>query len=210
MRSFRHWTPRYIWNRIALMVDERQHPDAPWLTRPMIDILETWLRPNDVGLEFGSGRSTIWFTRRIKHLTSVENDPEWYAKVKVSLQETGGGINLADRVDYHLCESELDYIHIAKSMKINSLDFCLIDGAARDHCALASLDKLKPGGILIIDNIDRYIPKEKPSFAPNSRSLKEGYASEAWQIVGEQLKNWRSIWTSNGVTDTALWARPVL
>lgn len=208
MRSFRHWNPRYIWNRIALMAEERQHPDAPWLTRPMIDILETWLRPNDVGLEFGSGRSTIWFAQRIKHLTSVENDPGWYAKVKVSLQGTGGG-SLADRVDYHLCEGESDYIHIAKNMKINSLDFCLIDGTARDHCALASLDKLKPGGILVIDNIDRYIPKEKPSFAPNSRRHEEGYASEVWQVVGEQLKNWRSIWTSNGVTDTALWVRPV-
>ncbi len=174
----------------------------------MIDILETWLRPNDVGLEFGSGRSTIWLARRIKQLTSVENDPGWYTKVKELLQEAGGE-DLADRVDYHLCEGELDYINIAKSMKTNSLDFCLIDGTARDHCALASLDKLKPGGILVIDNIDRYIPKEKPSFAPNSRSLEEGYASSDWRIVGEQLKNWRGIWTSNGVTDTALWVRPV-
>lgn len=90
MRSFRHWTPRYIWNRLALMADERRHPDAPWLTRTMVEILETWLRPGDVGLEFGSGRSTIWFARRVGHLTSVEHHPGWYAKVKQNLHELGG------------------------------------------------------------------------------------------------------------------------
>ena len=90
MRSFRHWTPRYLWNRLALMADERRYPDSPWLTRAMVEILETWLRPGDVGLEFGSGRSTIWFARRIKYLTSVENNPGWYTKVKENLQGTGG------------------------------------------------------------------------------------------------------------------------
>lgn len=120
----------------------------------------------------------------------------------------------SDHVDYHLCEdgssegSDTSYVHIAEQMKPKSLDFCLIDGVARDHCALASLDKLKPGGILIIDNVNWYIPKAQPSFSPNSRSLQQGYASEVWQTVGDQLRNWRGIWTSNGVTDTAFWVKP--
>lgn len=214
MRSFRHWTPRYIWNRLALMAHERQHPDLPWLTRAMIENLDTWLRPDDVGLEFGSGRSTIWFAQRVGHLTSVEHHPGWYTTVNDSLQGKRGGVKLTDCVDYHLCEdgssegAETNYVHVAKQMKSHSLDFCLIDGVARDHCALASLDKLKPGGILIIDNVNWYIPKAQPSFSPNSRSLKDGYASAVWQTVGEQLQNWRGVWTSNGVTDTAFWVKP--
>ena len=91
MRSFQHWTPRYIWNRLALMAYERQHPDRPWLTRAMIENLDTWLRPDDVGLEFGSGRSTIWFAQKVGHLTSVEHHPGWYAKVNDRLQEVRGG-----------------------------------------------------------------------------------------------------------------------
>ena len=79
MRPFRHLTPRYIWNRTALIVYERANPGQPWLTPDMIKILDSWLCPADVGLEFGSGRSTSWFAARVKHLTSVEHNPEWYS-----------------------------------------------------------------------------------------------------------------------------------
>jgi hypothetical protein len=68
MRPFAHWTPRYVKNRLALMAYERFNPEQPWLTRNMIEILENWLKPTDVGLEFGSGRSTTWFARRVRHL----------------------------------------------------------------------------------------------------------------------------------------------
>jgi hypothetical protein len=46
------------------------HPDVPWLTRQAVEILEDWLKPGYVGLEWGSGRSTLWFARRVSHLTS--------------------------------------------------------------------------------------------------------------------------------------------
>jgi len=80
MRSFGHLTPRYIWNRLALIVYEQNNPNLPWITRDMINILETWLRPTDIGLEFGSGRSTSWFASRVSHLTSVEDNSEWYQR----------------------------------------------------------------------------------------------------------------------------------
>ncbi|GAI22903.1 unnamed protein product, partial [marine sediment metagenome] len=31
------------------------HPDVPWLTRQAVEILEDWLKPGYVGLEWGSG-----------------------------------------------------------------------------------------------------------------------------------------------------------
>lgn len=206
MRSIQHLTPRYIWNRMALMAFERANPDVPWLTSDMISILDTWLRPTDVGLEFGSGRSTSWFALRVDMLTSVEENPEWYEIVRKQIQNKS--------VDYYLHEDgstnleSSDYVSVARRIMPESLDFCLIDGTAREHCALACLDKLKPGGILIIDNVERYFPREKKSFSPNARSIRDGYASEVWEQVGVQLRDWRSIWTTNGVTDTAFWVRP--
>ncbi len=41
------------------MLYERRHPAAPWLTPEAIRPLSTMLASNR-GLEFGSGRSTIW------------------------------------------------------------------------------------------------------------------------------------------------------
>lgn len=85
MRSFRHWTPRYIANRIKVMLYQYKYPDHPWLTEDAIKFLSSYLKKDDVGLEFGCGRSTLWFAKRISHLTSVETDSLWYGRVKQSL-----------------------------------------------------------------------------------------------------------------------------
>jgi hypothetical protein len=101
------------------------------------------------------------------------------------------------------------YVNAIDRVQNKSLEFCLIDGAARDHCALASLPKLKPGGILVIDNANWYLPSKNKSHSPHSRCVGYGYASPTWQSVGEQLASWRHIWTTNGITDSALWVRPL-
>jgi hypothetical protein len=211
-RSICHWTPRYIINRLILMAYERNNPNSPWLTNSMVDLLDTWLCSTDVGLEFGSGRSTIWFAKQVKHLISVEHDPEWYAKVNKQLHMLREPIS--ERVDYHLLEVEKakpetsEYVKVLEEVKNESLDFCLVDGMARDYCALASIDKLKSGGILIIDNVNWYWPREQKSYSPNSRGMSDGFASPVWQECANRLKYWRYVWTSNGVTDTAFWVKP--
>ena len=65
-RSLRHLTPRYIFNKTKILIDEKVRPERPWLTAKATDLLEAFLKKNDVGVEFGSGRSTIWFTSRRK------------------------------------------------------------------------------------------------------------------------------------------------
>jgi hypothetical protein len=208
MRSFAHWTPRYIKDRLALVAYERANPDQPWLTRSMIGILETWLKPADVGLEFGSGRSTGWFGARVAHLTSVEHDATWFNIVERKVAAIRAQVDCFLHEDGISHSAESAYVLVGKRTAPSSLDFCLIDGVARDHCALACLDKLKAGGILIIDNVNWYIPRERRSFAPSSRGPSDGYASEVWHQVGQEISGWRNVWTSDGVTDTAFWVRP--
>jgi hypothetical protein len=62
---------------------------------------------------------------------------------------------------------------------------------------------LKSGGILIIDNINWYWPQEQKSYFPNSRRMSDGFASPVWQQCAKLVKDWRYVWTSNGITDTA-------
>lgn len=207
---FRHWTPRYVSNRLALMAYERQHPDMPWLTSSMVNILKGWLKPSDRGLEWGSGRSTVWFARRVAHLVSVESDPRWANRVQSLLSKA----QLTGRVDYQLhvdardAEADSGYVAVARAIPPDSLDFCLVDGLARDHCALRALHLLRPGGILIVDNIEWYVPREPKSLAPNSRSLMDGHASPAWATFSQKVCEWRYVWTTNGVWDTAFWMKP--
>jgi len=205
MRTFRHWTPRYLISRVVEKQYRRTHPDLPWLTQTANRMLDTLILPPDQGLEFGSGRSTLWFANRVNHLTSVEHNPEWYARVSTWLTEKS-----YQNVDYRLCPGKdhamnrndlPEYVQIVKDLPGNSLEFVLVDGIFRDACALLALEKLKPGGFLIIDNANLYLPSR--SCSPNSRTEQNGPASRLWEQFILQTKDWRKIWTSNGVSDTA-------
>ncbi|MFB9238552.1 O-methyltransferase [Plantactinospora siamensis] len=207
--GFRHWTPRYLADRVALGIYQRAHPDGPWLTPKATELLSGMLLPTDRGLEFGSGRSTTWLARRLGHLISVEHDAEWYDKVVRQLKE----LNL-DNVDYRLLPRSLpeerggesEYARTALLLPDSSLNFLLVDGAYRSHCARFALPKLAPGGLLVIDNVNWYLPSATRS--PFSRGPADGPATEAWREILEIISGWRRIWTSCGVWDTAIYVRP--
>lgn len=195
MRSFRHWTPRYIVDRVGVSFFQYRNPDAPWLTPDAIAILDSWLRPTDRGVEWGSGRSTRWFGNRVASLLSIEHDAEWYARVTRTLPPS---------VDYRMLDGQ-GYVDAGRELADSSLDFALVDGQThfRDACALLAIAKLRPGGMLIIDNANWFIPHETRSPA----SVKSP-PTDAWEEIGRTLLDWRCIWTSNGVTDTGLWFKP--
>lgn len=201
-RRVAHLTPRYIVNRLTVMVDERLHPTHPWLTRDAVKILSSLIKPSDVGVEFGSGRSTKWFAQRLSHLTSIENNELWYEKVVHELNRAG----LSGKVDYRLRKDDDDYVEQAQSFLDDSVDFCLVDGAVRDRCALLMLSKIRRGGGMVVDNVNWYLPNDF-TFSPDSRRTSDGCANDAWQQFAGAVKSWRVIWTSNGVTDTAIWIK---
>jgi predicted O-methyltransferase YrrM len=204
-----HRTPRYVYARTRQLLYERSHPDAPWLTPQATRLLEAMLLPTDRGLEFGSGRSTIWFAQQTGYLTSVEHDAAWHAEMCGQLKERE-----LDNVDYILAPLEepaelgagTAYAQAALAFADASLDYALIDGAYREHTARHVLPKIKPGGILIIDNVNWYLPSATRS--PSSRTPDLGPAGPVWTEIAAELARWRRIWTSSGVWDTAIFVRP--
>jgi predicted O-methyltransferase YrrM len=107
---------------------------------------------------------------------------------------------------YLLREREHDYVAVTDQIADNSLDFALVDGMGRDKCALRLRQKLKPGGILILDNANWFLPCSTRS--PASINIKSSAATDDWIRFNESVAKWRSIWTTNGVWDTALWVKP--
>ena len=202
-RNFSHITPRYIKDRLLLLLDYRKNPKNPWITADAARLLHGLIKPADIGVEFGSGRSTTWFANRLQQLTSIESNPEWYAIVKGQLADTG----LNAKVDYRLCTDEADYARQALTFADGSINFCLVDGVARDHCALNMVPKMKTGGILVVDNVNLYLPNDE-THSPNSLRMRDGTASEVWTAFEKSVSGWRKIWTTNGVFDTTIWIKP--
>ncbi|HPS74615.1 MAG TPA: hypothetical protein PLD52_10020 [Bacteroidales bacterium] len=68
-----------------LVVDKNNLP-IPWWTYPFIDFLIPRLSGEFCVLEFGSGSSTIWLSRFVKQVISVEDHEEWAKKIEKKTQ----------------------------------------------------------------------------------------------------------------------------
>ena len=202
MRSFKHWTAHYIISRVVERYYHQTHADEPWLTPQAVRLLEGWLKPTDRMLEFGSGRSTLWFARRVASLVSVEHDPRWYERVDASLKEQH-----LENVTYlkkSIQGSPAEYTLVPQKFENNTLDIILVDGRLRDECINASLPKLKPGGLLVLDNADVYLPSQV--ITPNAH--RQGVECAGWQVFLDTVSSWRCYWTCNGISATAFYFKP--
>ena len=206
MKSIKHWTPHYVVARGRVIIDQRLNPEHPWLTAPSVQLLKQLLRPTDVALEFGSGRSTRWIAKHVAHITSVEHDAGWHKQGLDRLAAEN-----IDNVELLLRPKDVPdseggasaYAGVLKNFKEGSLDFCLVDGMYRGACALGVLPKLRAGAILTVDNAGWFLPST--SRTPGARPLGSGGFDTDWDAFIERTADWRRIWTTNNVFDTVIY-----
>ena len=206
---FSYLSPRCLYGLLRRRVWRSINPGLPWLTRQAVEMLDGRLKPSDVGLEWGAGRSTVWLARRVAHLTGIEHNDHWYKRVKKALCDKG-----ADNVELLYVpleeknKGQPEYVRVAAEQPKASLDFVLVDGRLRDQCTEVALQLLKPGGMLIIDDAARYI--QHPYCCPQSPETQNGPPSIVWAKVVTELEAMgaRSIWTSDGVTATVFYIMP--
>ncbi|MDH5716438.1 MAG: hypothetical protein OEZ22_02235 [Spirochaetia bacterium] len=198
--KIKSWTPSYVLNRLRLFIEQKRFPEEPWLTKKAIQFLDNFLKKSDKGLEFGMGRSTLWFSKRVASLVSYETDKNWFEKTNKLLKEK----NIKNVKTVCVEENELNKNLKIKNIKNNSLDFILVDNKGdRLSPVIISIPLLKKGGILIIDNINWYMPsKDTGTIDSVKNTMKE------WTKVEKTLSVWRRFYTSNGVFDTAIYIKP--
>ncbi len=205
-RPRKHWTPRYVVNRVALWWWQKQNPEAPWLTADAVNFLSTWLRPGDTVAEFGSGRSTLFFARQVGpsgFVASAEHHEQWHTEVTGRLKSAG----ISNTVYALAPKEEAGYIAAASTALAGRRpNLALVDGLHRDACALWAMDAVRPGGIVAIDNVQRYLPHR--TFAPYAIGQYGAPASPRWQQFWATASTWRCLWTSNGIEDTVFFFKP--
>jgi predicted O-methyltransferase YrrM len=180
--------PHKVWARLSYWLWEKRNPDAPWIMPGAVEFCRRALTGQMRALEFGSGRSTAWFARRVGHLTSVEHSPAWYEQVRARLAR-----DELRNVDYWLvpldhpaAQPEQDaydplpaYVSVLRGFAEESLDFIVVDGHYRTACIRNALDKLKPGGLLLVDDVNMWgapellpVPAEWPLVHRSGNGLK--------------------------------------
>ncbi|NME72483.1 class I SAM-dependent methyltransferase [Flammeovirga aprica] len=124
---------------------DKEGESIPWFTYGTIHFLKQ-KNLSDLHLfEYGSGNSTFWFSKRVKSITSVEHDKEWYTFVNDKCPSN---------VDYRFKDVNNGYEDTITETSIQ-FDIVIIDGRKRVACAKKALPKLTDRGVIIWDNSNR-------------------------------------------------------
>lgn len=137
--------------------------------------LQDFIEDDMIVFEYGSGSSTLYFRETVKAVVSVEHSPDKYNKLKKRMRwyNNNSTYELIEPVDepkpypyshenygsiipsllYKNFKSYVNYIDIYID---NSFDIIFINGRSRASCIRAAVPKVRKGGIIIVNNSDRY------------------------------------------------------
>lgn len=197
MRRVNHWSFLYFINRFNKFKYELKNPFDPFLNRDVIFFLKKYLNKKDFVVEFGSGRSTLWFSNYCKSILSFESNKQYFNMLLSKVEK-----NHIQNCEIRFCHSLEDYIFAINSLDNNSIDVCLVDSENyRFEIMINIVSKIRNGGILLIDDANRYFPSD--SVSPDSlRSIE--FMNPLVVKFSELVHGKRRMWTSDGVHDTLI------
>ena len=129
--------------KTQLPIDKDKLP-LPWYTYPAIEYLNQLNFSNKFVFEYGSGNSSLFWSKRCHNITSVEHNEEWYKTVKSNQQSNQKLLLKTDKFNYVQSIGSDNHKY----------DVVIIDGIERFACAQLSIDYLNEGGLIILDNSD--------------------------------------------------------
>lgn len=143
----------------------------PWLPFRLIDRLGAEVGPGARVFEYGGGGSTLWFLDRGADVVTVEHDEQWAALLRGSVAgERWDLLHRSGDDDYR------EYVHAIDDFADNTFDVVLVDGRERVRCLRAALPKVRPGGVVIVDDTDRERYAAGLAAVPWSREDVVGFA----------------------------------
>ena len=153
---------------------------TPWMDKKEINLIISKLKLTDKMLEYGSGGSTVTFSKYVSKYYSIEHVEEWYKDVlkELSVKE------LLD-VSYHLIKPDYPrtiptkykefktYIEYPKIFN-TKFDKVLIDGRGRQYCA---------------EFIIPYLHKDSIVFIHDYFARPQYHLVEQWYDIIDSVKN---------------------
>lgn len=149
---------------------------VPWLTFDAQTFLGAALPRSPRVFEYGSGGSTLYWLGLGARCVSVEHDANWHAQVAASVGRNpaldhrlvppeealpDASADSSDPAAYrssdpaHRMHTFRTYASQIDTFPDGTFDIVLVDGRARPSCLLHASPKVRPGGLLVLDNADR-------------------------------------------------------
>jgi predicted O-methyltransferase YrrM len=198
-----HWSIKYVFDKIKNKYLANKEKESPWLPFDCVKFLKQYLSKDDIFLETGSGNSTIWFSRLVKKVVSIEHHSEWYKLINERINNRG-----VKNIDYFMESKDYSdnpansaYVNRVASFEDNYFDIILVDGKHRSQIALLALAKIKNHGLIIVDNAERYMlinPNLPEGIKETSQMTKE------WSDFTKRTDQFRKVAFSDGITSTII------
>jgi SAM-dependent methyltransferase len=129
-------------------------PERPWIVPAAIGWLRRRMRSDWSVLELGAGRSTPWFARRAGRVLSLEDNEYWAEHTRGRLDELG-----LENVELRQLAIEEFAAEVAGlpdvSFDLVVVDFLEAPTVTRIDVLKPALKKVRPGGLLLLDDSDR-------------------------------------------------------
>lgn len=153
--------PRWLRERGASTMALR----SPWWPYDAVSWVARILPPEAQVFEYGGGGSTLWLHDRGARITVAEHHTGWYrhltealpSAVKVLLVPPQAAGSVTSAVEPGFFD---DYVAAIDGQPEGALDLVITDGRARVDCVRRAMPKVKPGGLLLLDDTERarYLP----------------------------------------------------
>ena len=118
----------------------------PWVTYSYIFFIQERLSDKMNILEFGSGYSTLYYSRQVKTVYSIEHDKKWFENFKIDFPQN---------VKFFLKKFDFELIELIEKEIHVKFDIILVDGIERNYYLMNSLSFLKKSGVIILDDSER-------------------------------------------------------
>lgn len=146
----KHYLNELGWTNSAKrkMPIDKNGKELPWFTYSLLHFLNQRLNNNLTVFEYGSGNSTVWFSKRVKHVISLEHHKGWY---ELLIKKLG---NLTNVEFLYKPLTNGEYANAITNYN-NEFDIVVIDGRERVQCAKNALKALTKKGVVIWDDSQR-------------------------------------------------------
>lgn len=136
------WWPSF---NLKKPVDKNYQP-LPWTTYSFIDFIDTRLTKNMNIIEYGSGNSSLYFSKKVGEVFSIEHHKEWFESISKQKTENMNMVLVNENVE--------DYSNAITQLN-KKFDLILVDGLFRNECAAVAYKYLSPNGVLLFDDTER-------------------------------------------------------